>query len=909
MLVIITILVGLIKTIDSEAPFSIDFTCSDKKFDISSLECSSCDNTLNESISLDQSSCLLCDIDSAIFNISINKCQCDSYNKYLSELEDKKICNQCPINHAVESLINNGDNYECILCEYPKIIDNNANNKCLCPSGFIETQLGKKCVSSSNLTYITNDYTLSASKEISYKNIDTLEIITIENSLLFDYYFLDSAINCKIYNDIKSCQILANLCVLTMYNKLHNSCKLFIEIVNNVNINSNSRYFTNWKQNLPFLFYSDNNILTSTSLSSSISINLNDKLTLILIKYSMNGTMIGYKEHEYELFYFCKDYININDQSKFTKIGYNTQIKCSYDLSKILNNNNNTNYDELIFYDPYLYISSQNKYYPLPIYINNINNDDGYKIVRRFFISDNFASNNQILIYLKSVKFKVNIYSENKNKIYPPLIEIEYGMIKISSDSSKVVSISFNGVYITDLTNFKISVIILFIITLILIILKWIYNIYRYQKIQLLQEKNTDLIWLVRIILIGFGVSSHLFFWYLFFISSYCYLSFKGQSNIKFLLPLDNDSILISFKGLLIYCFFAKLFHFLMLIYDQCNIDISFIDWEKPKGNIMKNTMQNYSISCWRKLFIANKWNQLSIYRNIDLSFIFLIFLLFMIGFEFESLSLKKPINSGSEQIIEISIIFKFVISTFFLMIIYFIKYLYFFFINDRFISSNPFIDLIDLSSLTNISIFILNNRYHGYYIHGKTIHQYSDISLQEIYKNIENEKNNLCKSRGLIPNQDVFEIFVSIQFREKYDEIYRDIYQNNDSNKLLSLFLSDFIEKSCPFKYEIKQNLIGFEKFFGPFPNLFIEKKSIFYQDIYYKFKNELMYIGLQYDLIILLILTFTFIDNIILTNNNTIISILITFIIDYILFKIRAYFGEKNISKKSMIDSKFLI
>ena len=1023
MLVHIIVIIAMSRISSSEAPFEIDFTCSNKQFDISSLECSTCSTNLSPS--LDKSTCLSCN-SPATFNSSLSKCTCNSHDYYLFDSENAINCAQCPSDHAVSSTKNNG--YECVLCESPRTIDAANNNRCSCPNTHISS--GKACVTSSDATTITNTYSLTQSKQVSFKNIDTSEIVTITNSLLFEYYFLDAAVNCNIYKDITACQILGNLCVLTMYSDAHNVCILFTSTSNSINTPSNG--FSNWKQNLPFLFYPNHDIITSTALSSSLSVSLNDKLSIILIKYSMNGTMIGQQDLGNELFYFCRDMISVDDQEKFRKIGYNTDISCSYDLSKIFNSSSNTtDYDNLIFYDPYLYISSQNKYYPLPVYVDNIDNSDGFKIVRRFFISDNFASNNNVLMFIESVTFKVTIYSENK--IYPPLIQIKYGMNKLSD--SKTVDISFSGSYMTDLSSFETSIIILFVITLILIVAIWIYKVYKYQRMQLINTMNPngpqniqqslDIVWFIRIIFIGFGVSSHLFFWLLFFVSSYCYLSVKGQSNIKFLLPQDDNSMITAFKALLIYCFLGKLFHVLMLIWDQCNVDVFFIDWEKPKGNVMAmiqqqqyiyqqqqqqrpqqnsirnafmqqqqqqqqwgmnmtypnqiNQQNNFSpnnqminqmrneynnnninkpisdlgiISCWRKLFVANEWNELSIYRNISPGLTFLIFLSFMTGFEYEYLSLQTPVGSGSNEelnIIPISNVYKFVISTFFFLIIYFCEYLYFFFINDRFFGSDGFIDLIDLSSLANISIFILNSRYHGFYIHGKTIHQHSDTSLEEINKNIENERRNLCKSRGLIPDQDVFEIFVSTQFRQQYDEIYRDVLQfelnklnqqkrlsfniNPNSNqqqqqqvntqenyniilskqliessKLLSMFLCDFIEKSCPHKWEIR-DLIGWERFFGPLPNLLMERNSIFYQDIMYKFKTELMYIGLQYHLIILNILTFCFIDFIILTKHNTIISLLITYIIDYILLKIRSYFGEKNVSRKTMIDQKFLL
>ena len=49
--------------------------------------------------------------------------------------------------------------------------------------------------------------------------------------------------------------------------------------------------------------------------------------------------------------------------------------------------------------------------------------------------------------------------------------------------------------------------------------------------------------------------------------------------------------------------------------------------------------------------------------------------------------------------------------------------------------------DLVDLLGLANVSCFLLDSKYHGYYIHGKTIHECADASLEEINHNLENER------------------------------------------------------------------------------------------------------------------------------------------------------------------------
>lgn len=44
---------------------------------------------------------------------------------------------------------------------------------------------------------------------------------------LFTYYFKSAAAGCKVNKDINSCQQLANLCVLQMYDSSTAACKFF----------------------------------------------------------------------------------------------------------------------------------------------------------------------------------------------------------------------------------------------------------------------------------------------------------------------------------------------------------------------------------------------------------------------------------------------------------------------------------------------------------------------------------------------------------------------------------------------------------------------------------------------------------------------------------------------------------
>lgn len=89
----------------------------------------------------------------------------------------------------------------------------------------------------------------------------------------------------------------------------------------------------------------------------------------------------------------------------------------------------------------------------------------------------------------------------------------------------------------------------------------------------------------------------------------------------------------------------------------------------------------------------------------------------------------------------------------------------------------------IDLCCLANISIFILDGRYHGWYLHGKSLHQFADCCMEEMNENIEKEKRDLVQRRGLGQtlnetgiDKDTFEVFLNERFREYYDVNYGDV-------------------------------------------------------------------------------------------------------------------------------------
>lgn len=66
------------------------------------------------------------------------------------------------------------------------------------------------------------------------------------------------------------------------------------------------------------------------------------------------------------------------------------------------------------------------------------------------------------------------------------------------------------------------------------------------------------------------------------------------------------------------------------------------------------------------------------------------------------------------------------------------------------------------------------------------------------------------------------------------------------------------------------------------------------------------MLYCSLDYQNLILFILVFSLFDRV---TGNSIISIMITYIVEKLLKQLRDILSEKNLSNKTLIDERFLI
>jgi meckelin len=82
----------------------------------------------------------------------------------------------------------------------------------------------------------------------------------------------------------------------------------------------------------------------------------------------------------------------------------------------------------------------------------------------------------------------------------------------------------------------------------------------------------------------------------------------------------------------------------------------------------------------------------------------------------------------------------------------------------------------IDVCTIAKVSLFALQERYWGFYVHCRSPYPQADDSMEEIVNHLKQEEAGLMVERTLDggpPNVQSFEIFVTDELRKRYDNVF----------------------------------------------------------------------------------------------------------------------------------------
>ena len=231
------------------------------------FNCTACADT--EGPNEKQTECLECDTSNGNMQVLNGQCVCaagfraatfNDLGALFTNANGENVisCLPCPAGEfrgpATKSI------WQCEACPDPN--QEWVDQFCICKDGYQEA--GDTCITNAQRDELLDRGFIEDGLEykIDYNNIkqvgrEGVSSVT-EESDVFKYYYLQSAVGCTVDQDLRQCQILANLCVLQLYNEKTIACRLFKELQKAQTEASEQVPFykdEGWRKDLPWLYY------------------------------------------------------------------------------------------------------------------------------------------------------------------------------------------------------------------------------------------------------------------------------------------------------------------------------------------------------------------------------------------------------------------------------------------------------------------------------------------------------------------------------------------------------------------------------------------------------------------------------------------------------------------------------
>ncbi|KAJ3177953.1 Meckelin [Gaertneriomyces sp. JEL0708] len=637
---------------------------------------------------------------------------------------------------------------------------------CGCPSAFV--QQGSRCIAAADAGSVLDDWNSPDPKIIKYQDVITnagITTITLQSDTFASLYI--RAISGCQQSDVQSCSILANLCALQLYDDTSTVCRALYQL-------KSSR----GGQAVPTI---DLNSGTSNS-----TLNLDNypmsELELVLARYALNGTFTGLEEVADQIA-FCVSDAKANT---WRRIGSNYQISCDIDIRAATNSSmGQTQFLEL-------YLKRQDStLIPIPIAISNTratSADSGQpKYFSRFFLVD--AASGIEGGQLKVARIAENMHIDIRkaaNGISIPTLNVAYTEHDLSSSSTTVRTTRFSAAYTSPSQSFLKTLTPISAISCVLagLIGLWRIRAWSLRNDGKMRLTGWDLNFFGRCILILAATLAPILYALLFFSSLYFYIAYKsttaGASSI--FLPSDVSA----FEAVLYATVTCSALSTARLLYKQCSMDVFFMDWEKSKGRIISHGVEEKgrlaTVSVWRLILVGNLWSMVQRYRRVHIpgTLVALYFLLEALGLRYTATE-QPDLNDLSPG--PTNPLLLFCIDSLLLLALALTQYVFHRLAYERFYK-NPLMDLFDMCSLANISILMLDEWGHGYYVHGRSVHGIADTNLAELNEYLKREEMDLVPKRGLGGTDDqIFEVYLQTPMKEALGKVWSAVLEDIETH------------------------------------------------------------------------------------------------------------------------------
>ncbi|KIY92883.1 putative Meckelin [Monoraphidium neglectum] len=224
----------------------------------------------------------------------------------------------------------------------------------------------------------------------------------------------------------------------------------------------------------------------------------------------------------------------------------------------------------------------------------------------------------------------------------------------------------------------------------------------------------------------------------------------KLQVEVHLLVPPDSG--MYNFWVTMVLAVVGQAVGLLWVIYQQINVHVFFLDWEKPRRVLAKGGGREEAapVSCWRTLLVANEWNELQAARLTYPPFTLAMVVMLMDGAGFASAAALAPSGAARGVVVPSSMLLRFGVAAGWFLVLFVAQWLWKAVIVHRFFG-HPLSNFVDLLFLANTSAVVLDGRSEGYYLHGRNQMHHADTTLSELNASLLREEEGLVPKRGLV--------------------------------------------------------------------------------------------------------------------------------------------------------------
>lgn len=689
-----------------------------------------------------------------------------------------------------------------------------------------------------------------------------------------------------------------------------------------------------WPANSVFLDYGSNSldyIMSETDIESQFT---EDRvINFWLARFSKYGEFKGYLKLGAD-FQKCGNSNKV--MRKWRQYGSNYYSTCLVDLSKIIER------DTTDLFEPFIEdttTSTGTVIRPCPVFlktyrgtagsdVNRGNDASQYRAVRRFFLLDNYTSDptNGIVQVLTNLSIVIEKTNDGRNRVYPPLFQVDVTQIRrqdiipdpesvrITTESLTHRKYNFEVLYTQNMSSFWEGVTIVFSTVVALGLVYAVFRVVLHARLYGQDGPNVTTVFGSLGLFLDI-VGSCLFI-VCFVLGLYVFIFFKWAApSAAVMLPPEeefNDKLI----PILWVVFALKLIGNIILLCLQSGMNLFVVDWEVPKK-------EDIPVSAWRRIMVANQWNRILTVRCYNIPFTLLALVFMLQGFDLTLLATPIP-SSTLLDMDKTYLVLEFTVISFLWFILMLVEWIFTSFIYWK-IFGDPFVNFVDLCTTSNISVLIKMSQFHGYYIHGKSVHASADQNMSQLQKQLKDEKNNLVPIRGLSQNAEhqVFEAYFAPIFRQAFFDLYNSMLAQTWSPsvvgckphlagdipkaayaayKEINTFLTKFFDKESDYKYMIQQESC-LQRSLGLMPTVIEDSILTVVKDD--SFKNSLL-AGIQGRLQFFYLVVFLCVQSL---TKQPCISAFVVYLIDVIVVRMYNTFGRANLSRKSLLDDRFFL